>query len=61
MFHAKYFFLISNKDSLISKRERHPSSQGAYRGEKSKMKITKVKKIQNRRKMLVSPHREPVK
>ena len=30
------FFLISNKDSLISKRERHPSTQGVYRGEQIK-------------------------
>ena len=30
------FFLISNKDSLISKRERHPSTPGVYRGEQIK-------------------------
>ena len=26
------FFLISNKDLLISKKEKHPSPQGVYRG-----------------------------
>ena len=31
-----FFFLISNKDSLISKRERHPSTPGVYRGEQIK-------------------------
>ena len=31
-----FFFFISNKDSLISKRERHPSTQGVYRGEQIK-------------------------
>ena len=30
------FFLISNKDSLISKRERHPSTPGVYGGEQIK-------------------------
>ena len=30
------FFLISNKDSLISKRERNPSKPGVYRGEQIK-------------------------
>ena len=30
------FFLISNKDSLISKRERNPSTPGVYRGEQIK-------------------------
>ena len=28
-----FFFLISNKDLLILTRERHPSTQGVYRGE----------------------------
>ena len=28
-----FFFLISNKDSSILKREKHPSTQGVYRGE----------------------------
>ena len=28
-----FFFLISNKDLLKSKRERHSSTQGVYRGE----------------------------
>ena len=27
------FFFLSNKDSLISKRERHPSTQRVYRSE----------------------------
>ena len=30
------FFLISNKDSLISKREIHPSTPGVYKGEQIK-------------------------
>ena len=32
------FFLISNKDLLISKRERHPSTQEVYKGEHIKYK-----------------------
>ena len=36
-----FIFLISNKNSLI--RKRHPSTQGVYRGEQSRTKITKVK------------------
>ena len=31
-----FFFWISNKDSLISKRERHPSIPGVYKGEQIK-------------------------
>ena len=36
-----FFFLISNKDSLISKRERHPSTQGgtAIKNEKQKGEV----------------------
>ena len=33
--HAKLFFLISNKNSLILKK-RHPSTQGVYKGEQIK-------------------------
>ena len=31
-FEEDYFFLISNKDLLLSKRERHPSTQEVYKG-----------------------------
>ena len=31
-----FFFWISNKDLLITKRERHPSTQEVYRGEQIK-------------------------
>ena len=36
-----FFFWISNKDSLISKRERHPSTQGgtAIKNEKQKGEV----------------------
>ena len=36
-----FFFLISNKDSLISKRERHPSTPGgtAIKNEKHKGEV----------------------
>ena len=54
------YFLISNKDLLILKRERHPSTQGVYRGEHIKNEHYKNQVIQNRRKRMVSPHREPV-
>ena len=54
------FFLISNKDSLIAK-GRGTQVHRKYTGmNKSRTEITKVKKIQ-KRKRLVSPHRELVK
>ena len=35
-FNFFFFFLISNKDSLISKREIHQSTPGVYKGEQIK-------------------------
>ena len=39
---SKHFFFISNKNSFID-RKRHPSTQGVYKGEQSRSKITKIK------------------
>ena len=36
-----FFFFISNKDSLILKREGHSSTQGVYRGEHQKQTLQK--------------------
>ena len=54
------FFFISNKISLIIKKRDTQAHRKYTRESKSRTKITKVKKIQKRKRM-VSPHREPFK
>ena len=54
-----FFFLISNKNSLILKK-RHLSTQEVYKGEQIKNENYKSQVNPNRKRM-VSPHRELVK